>query len=63
MVETRVELSKANEFSNIVNSFGSRPCLEQRMLGLSGTIAIRAEVNAYELETRQKNMALAQTQR
>ena len=63
MDDTRIELSKANEFSNIANSFGNRSCLEQRMLGLSRTIVIRAYVNAYELETRLKNMALAQTQR
>jgi hypothetical protein len=63
MNETRVELSKANELSNLANSFGSRPCLEQRMLGLIGMIAVCAYVNAYEFEMLWKNMALAQIQR
>ncbi len=62
MNETRVELSKANELSDVANIFGSRPCLEQCMLGLSGSIAIRAYVDAYEFETQWKNMALAQIQ-
>jgi hypothetical protein len=63
MNETRVELSKANELSNVANKFRSRQCFEQRMLGLSGTIAIHAYVDAYKLETRQKNMALVQIHR
>ncbi len=63
MDEPRVELSKTNELGNIANSFGSRPCIEQRMLGLSRSIAVRADVNAYKLEARWKDMALAQTQR
>ena len=63
MDEPRVELSKTNEFGNIANSFGSRPCTEQRMLGLSRSIAVHADVDAYELEARWKDMALAQTQR
>ncbi len=63
MNETRVELSKANELSNVANIFGSRPWLEQRMLGLSGTIAVRAYFDAYEFKTRQKNMAPVQIQR
>ncbi len=63
MDEPRVELSKTNELGNAANSFGSRPCTEQRMLGLSRSIAVRPDVNAYKLKMRWKDMALAQTQR
>ncbi len=63
MDEPRVELSKTNVLGNVANSFGSRPCTEQRVLGLSRSIAIRADVDAYELEKQRKDMALAQTQR